>query len=540
MHCRLGFLLVAAFPWHHHLLALAALSARSSSSSEDTSTASSSSSSSVAWSSPAPGDRFGPGDAIVGKWQVTAGSKVVSPSFRLCAGGQDGCGSTVWPEVVEESPGSYHASLTAPNVSTESAYYLQMKDDFGDTFSSPIFNLALTPQVKAKPAESSPEVAQPRPDQVPMSSSSSSGPKSKGGTNSDPAAPAAAGPADPGGTLSPPSAAGVPANAVASWTPGSGGGEPLVAVGRGAPPTVALAVPLSLAGAIVLLAGGLALHHRRQLAEEKKERCYPPRQDGLSSAQVAAATAAAASEPEASKGRMPSLGLALDLGGRRRSGSGRNDDHDHDDVEKALFARTALGGRFPHPHPDLDPAYEHAYYAPSCAYSAPERRQRTRRLDLDLDRDRDLLSREVHTRRPRARANPSCSSLSSHASPHRGLCGNNRYGVRRSTASKNIINGGGGGSGSLWRSLSIARRKPPPALASPALTESVASVTSEVLPSYLPSPNFAGVAGQMRGPLPPPPLHTRGEATEPDDLRMKELRGVYEAVARALGTVRGV
>jgi len=101
MHCRLGFLLVAALPWHHHHLALAALSARSSSSEV----------SSVEWSSPAPGDRFGPGDAIVGKWQVTAGPKLVSPSFRLCAGGEDGCGATVWPDVVEESPGTYYASL---------------------------------------------------------------------------------------------------------------------------------------------------------------------------------------------------------------------------------------------------------------------------------------------------------------------------------------------------------------------------------------------------------------------------------------------
>jgi len=30
---------------------------------------------------------------------------------------------------------------TAPNVTTESGYYLQMKDDFGDKYTSPIFNL---------------------------------------------------------------------------------------------------------------------------------------------------------------------------------------------------------------------------------------------------------------------------------------------------------------------------------------------------------------------------------------------------------------
>lgn len=95
-------------------LALAAPPTRRSpsSSSEE---ASSSAAASIVWSSPAPGDRFGPGDTITGEWQVTSESqnqKVVSPSFRLCAGGEDGCGATVWPEVVaEESTGYYYVSL---------------------------------------------------------------------------------------------------------------------------------------------------------------------------------------------------------------------------------------------------------------------------------------------------------------------------------------------------------------------------------------------------------------------------------------------
>lgn len=71
--------------------------------------AQSSESSSVVWSSPAPGDRFGPGDTIIGKWQARP-QKVVSPSFRLCAGGENGCGATVWPDV-KESAGSYLVSL---------------------------------------------------------------------------------------------------------------------------------------------------------------------------------------------------------------------------------------------------------------------------------------------------------------------------------------------------------------------------------------------------------------------------------------------
>jgi hypothetical protein len=98
----------------------------------------------------------------------------------------------------------------------------------------------------------------------------------------------------------------------------------------------------------------------------------------------------------------------------------------------------------------------------------------------------------------------------------------------------------------------------------------VTSVTSEVLPSYLPSPRFDGSGsptadqadqdqahggGEQHGaagvgdfgfenvplsPPLPPPLHTRGEAADLDDSRMKELRGVYEAVARALGSTYDV
>ena len=108
--CR--FLLVT-FLSHRHLTLAALLPTRSSSSSS--SEEPSSAAYSVAWSGPAPGDRFGSGDTIVGEWQVTPkNQKVVSPSFRLCAGGGEdaGCGAAIWPEVVEESEeGSYYVSL---------------------------------------------------------------------------------------------------------------------------------------------------------------------------------------------------------------------------------------------------------------------------------------------------------------------------------------------------------------------------------------------------------------------------------------------
>ena len=121
MHCHIWvspcffFLLVTFVLLSHRHLALAALLPTRSSSSESSSEEPPSSAAAVAWSGPAPGDRFGSGDTIVGEWQVTPqNQKVVSPSFRLCMGGEDGCGATIWPEVVEESEGSYHVSLYVP------------------------------------------------------------------------------------------------------------------------------------------------------------------------------------------------------------------------------------------------------------------------------------------------------------------------------------------------------------------------------------------------------------------------------------------
>lgn len=447
-------------------------------------------------------------------------------------------------------------------MTTESPYYLQMKDDFGHTYSSPIFNIACehsfggcawphfsdhaiifciaTPQKKSKPAAHQPDVAQPRPDQAPMSSSPSSsssptGTKPKGVTDSNP-------PADPHGILLPPSAASLsPPNAAATLSPGSsnngagGSGPQVAAAAHNAPPAAAIAVPLSLTGAIILLAGGLALHHRKQLAAEK-ERAW-----------------SSSSWPWNKDGRSPGLAAA----------------------EKALFARTLFRGGASLPEDDV---YHHgcfpekaatSLYSPYCAPSsssyaccAPEPRQRTRELDL--------LTREFTTR-PRPRAHPSASPSS-----YRGFW-DRRYTLRRSTRSTNDNNNNNGGGGSLWRSISFAARQkkvlPPIAIAttpplasalnSPAMTVVTTSVTSEVLPSYLPSPQFDGPATADQAyasssgkgdfgfenvplsppqlPLPPPPLHTRGEAAvDPEDSRMKELRGVYEAVARALGSTHGV
>ncbi|KAH9005844.1 hypothetical protein EDB86DRAFT_3070920 [Lactarius hatsudake] len=458
--------------------------------------------STVVWNSPTPGDRFSPGDTIIGKWQTPG--KVVSPSFGLCTAGENHCGATVWPEV-KESAGYYLVSLAVPDVDKESAYYLRMKDDFGHTYSSPIFTLTSYPQNENNPATLPPDVAaqpQSESDQAPMSSVTTP----SASNSSNPA------PADPAAPYAPdPSSAAVP-NPLAT----SG---PLVAAAHGAPPAAALAVPLSLAGAIIVLAGGLALHHRRRLVAEKER---------------------AREKLARSTSRLRSTGLALNLG----SGGGGiyrgADDVDADvDMEKALFARggALLRGRGGEVFADhtADAYYPRvsAEAAPLYPYYGPEPRQRTRHLALDL-------LPALGYRRPRPPP-PPLSSSSASSSLRRGYFGD--VGRTRSRGSGSRNSGG-----SLWRSLSISRHRrkvaPPSTLASsPSMTE---SVTSEVLTSYLPSPDFVDQGHRSHGagyfefenvPLSPPLLHTR-EASEPEDSRMKELRGVYEAVARALGSTR--
>jgi hypothetical protein len=275
-----------------------------------------------------------------------------------------------------------------------------------------------------------------------------------------------------------------------------------------------------------VLAGGLALHHRRRLAAEKER---------------------ARDKLARSTSRLRSTGLALNLG----SGGGgmyRGADDVDVDVEKALFARGGAlfqrgsGGLFSDHATDAYYPRAAAGTAPLYPYYAPEVRHQTRHLALDL-------LPALGYRRPRPPP-PPLSPSSASSSLRRGFrdVGNTD---RSRSRSRNHIRGSGSSNGgsSLWRSLSISRHRrkvvPPSTLpSSPSMTE---SVTSEVLPSYLPSPEIVhrehhaqgtGDMGFENVPLSPPPLHTREEAAEPDDSRMKELRGVYEAVARALGSTR--
>ncbi|KAI0307424.1 hypothetical protein B0F90DRAFT_1812914 [Multifurca ochricompacta] len=438
----------------------------------------------VDWKSPRMGDRFEPGDTITAKWQVH--SKIVSPSFKLCSASDEtsgnSCGPTVWSEV-KESAGSYFVSLAAPNVTVESAYYLQMKDDFGHTYSSPVFNLTPSFQNQNIPAAIPPNVAPSQSDQAPMSSTSDSA--------QDPVPesiqPAASVPAP---SLPAPSSAAIP-------PPYS----------NAAPGPLALAVPLSLAGAIILLAGGLALHHRRKLAAEKeraRERLSRSTSDYVLLAWLWTCAALFAH--------------ALFRGG------------------DGYYTRSAAAAAAP-PPPPLPP---HPFApTPVPIFDAPEPHQRMRQLDSSL--------REGFFRpRSHLHLHPHPSS-----SPYRGIFSDVDTIKRGSSRSSINSVGNSNGSGrSRWRSLSISRSRRQKEGVAPLphrYRTATASPFDRELTSYdsigdLEHPSFAGDLGFENVPLSPPappPLHIREEATEPDDPRIRELRAVYDAVARALGSVRG-
>ncbi|KAI9432605.1 hypothetical protein H4582DRAFT_2192272 [Lactarius indigo] len=401
--------------------------------------------STVVWNSPTPGDRFSSGNTI------SANGRRPKRLSHPLSGSVPPAKTIAGPRAV-------------PDVDKESAYYLRMKDDFGHTYSSPIFTLTSYLQNENNPATVPPDVvAQPQSgsDQAPISR----------------------------GTL-------CPESKFCRRTAPTRDLGPLVAAAHSAPPAAALAVPLSLAGAIIVLAGGLALHHRRRLVAEKER-------------------------------------------ARESSHAGADDVDAEVDVEKALFARGGAlfrgrgGGFFPDHTTDAYYPRVAAGAAPLYPYHGPEPRQRTRHLALDL-------LPALGYRRPRPPP-PPLSSSSASSSLRRGYFGDVDRSRSRGSGPRN-------GGGSLWRSLSISRHRrkvaPPSTLtSSPSMTE---SVTSEVLPSYLPSPDFVDQGNRGHGtdyfefenvPLSPPLLHTR-EASESEDSRMKELRGVYEAVARALGGTR--
>ncbi|KIK65960.1 hypothetical protein GYMLUDRAFT_239634 [Collybiopsis luxurians FD-317 M1] len=201
----------------------------------------------VQWISPSAGDVYGSGDSILAKW--IADTAVVSPAFRLCPGqpqssfgsrsenqGDDGsgetCGNKVYP-TVQQSAGTYSASLAVPNTTEVRQWFLEMSDDFANTWSSSSFSIS--------PSGTS-NVASAAGVQAPLSATS---------------VPT---------VLVPVTAVPVPVEVASS----SNSASPILAT-RTPLPTAAFAVPLSIVGAILLVAAFLSFRHNRKLAQERAQ-----------------------------------------------------------------------------------------------------------------------------------------------------------------------------------------------------------------------------------------------------------------------------
>ncbi|KAI0825251.1 hypothetical protein BC628DRAFT_1410315 [Trametes gibbosa] len=232
----------------------------------------------VTWISPSDGDTYGSGDTLVGRW--SADKAVVSPSFRICmidgdssvssrseddaegSGDDDegdssggSCGGAVWP-TIGQSDGSYFVHMALPNVSSVAQCYLEMVDDFGDKMASPTFSFGVsaddttsseaaddpsstatssdveTPSTSVPPSSSSDAPLQPPPN-TPQTSQTPQTPQ----------------------VPEPPQTPQTPLELDESHVP---------------VPTAAYAVPLSLVISVILAAGGLSVHQRRKLQNERQ------------------------------------------------------------------------------------------------------------------------------------------------------------------------------------------------------------------------------------------------------------------------------
>ncbi|KAJ7484664.1 hypothetical protein FB451DRAFT_1555112 [Mycena latifolia] len=206
--------------------------------------------SNVGWISPLAQDIYGPGATILAEW--ASPETIDSPCFKLCMATPSD--SRLRSVGVTESAGVYQAPITVDDVPSSGQFYLQMEDSSGTKMRSPVFTLS------------------------PVGASSSSGSESIAGI--EPQAQAPLGPANsPVTPIVPPASPLALNQASAAATL-----DPNVLSAKSSPPPVALAVPLSAMAAIILVAGGLFLKHRRKLnAQRVKNADKPSRASTVSS-----------------------------------------------------------------------------------------------------------------------------------------------------------------------------------------------------------------------------------------------------------------
>ncbi|KAJ7660026.1 hypothetical protein B0H17DRAFT_1212637 [Mycena rosella] len=220
----------------------------------------------VGWVSPVEQDIYGPGATIIAKW--ASAETIDSPCFKLCIAtptrrsvsdrrrspSTGGCGATVCPAVAE-SAGLYQAPVTVGDVPSRGQFYLQMEGDSGTKMRSPVFTLSPVgaSAVGTTSSDSEPAAGIEPQAQAPL------------GTLPSPVAPLAS-PLYPGSPSivapSPPPSALNQASVVATY-------DPNALSAKSTPPAVAFAVPLSIVAAIILVAGGFFLKHRRGLGAQR-------------------------------------------------------------------------------------------------------------------------------------------------------------------------------------------------------------------------------------------------------------------------------
>ncbi|KAL4244590.1 hypothetical protein ABKN59_010885 [Abortiporus biennis] len=193
----------------------------------------------VTWLSPSSGETYTPGQSIIGKWMTS--QSLSNPAFRLCsadgafADDPEACGQAIWPPV-QQTNSSYQVSLAVPDVSTTSEFYLIMEDNRGNTFSSPVFSLSSSHQ---EPSQS-PERSEAQNEDAPSLQSFSP----LDNINAEVAAPE-------------------PVAAPPSTT------SPLLSQNRIPIPVAAYAVPLAVAGIIILVGLIVLIVQRRKLHLER-------------------------------------------------------------------------------------------------------------------------------------------------------------------------------------------------------------------------------------------------------------------------------
>ncbi|KAL5495524.1 hypothetical protein ACEPAI_987 [Sanghuangporus weigelae] len=384
------------------------------------------------WGKPSSGDIFGSGDTIIAQWSsekaIVSPSVALcsrsSPADDVDDAGD--CGASVWPKVSQDGH-SYSFSLVVPDISSASGFHLRVKDDFGNIVNSPTFSLDSS-QKSGKSSKVSDDVDMPVPTskgdglngengfgssdesssaqtslhdatgnsnmQSGSSSSEASNSAAPGSDSERPVpsqqqhnAPAASGGTRAKGEISSNASPVVPQThsslvtaGTVPTTPGAKSGSSYDPnngdsfmpregqLSRAGVPTAAIAVPISLVGATVLVSLGLCIVHRRSLAAQRARNAHLIDVQRNASIRTSGSKAPSISSGKSSK---PAL-------------------IDDPDIEKAIDALCGYDGRTSSRHSSLRredsvPPSSH------CHIPRPDiRRERTYEWPCDHDYDYNL------------------------------------------------------------------------------------------------------------------------------------------------------